>query len=67
MASYYPAISVTLGVASMLLGDALDWFGKATAEDIEFCLDYAKFEAELMATGKDCNNRYYTLNSLLEI
>ncbi|KAJ9061816.1 hypothetical protein DSO57_1016893 [Entomophthora muscae] len=65
--SYASDTKKILGVASMLLGDALDWFGKATAEEVEFCLDYAKLEAELMATGEDCNTRYYALNSLLEI
>ncbi|KAJ9051438.1 hypothetical protein DSO57_1004519 [Entomophthora muscae] len=52
--SYASNTEKRIGVASMLSGDALDWFGKATAEDVEFCLDYAKFEAELMATGEDC-------------
>ncbi|KAJ9066360.1 hypothetical protein DSO57_1010314 [Entomophthora muscae] len=65
--SYASDTKKILGVALMLLRDALDWFGKATDEDVEFCLDYAKFKAELMATGEDCNTRYYALNSLLEI
>ncbi|KAJ9071755.1 hypothetical protein DSO57_1033863 [Entomophthora muscae] len=65
--SYSSDTKKVLGVATMLLGDALDWFHKATSEDVEFCLDYAKFEAKLMATGEDRNTRYYALNSLLEI
>ncbi|KAJ9083095.1 hypothetical protein DSO57_1038115 [Entomophthora muscae] len=56
-----------LGVATMLSGDTLDWFGKATTEDVKFCLDYSKFEAELMSTGNDQDTRYYVLNSMLEI
>ncbi|KAJ9051444.1 hypothetical protein DSO57_1004525 [Entomophthora muscae] len=39
-----------LGVATILSGNTLDWFGNATTEYKEFCLDYAKFESELMAT-----------------
>ncbi|KAJ9082024.1 hypothetical protein DSO57_1008455 [Entomophthora muscae] len=53
--SYSSDTKKVLGVAFMLSEDVIDWFGKATAEDVEFCLDYAKFEAELMATREDCN------------
>ncbi|KAJ9077987.1 hypothetical protein DSO57_1011276 [Entomophthora muscae] len=51
--SYSNDTEKVLGVASMLSGDALDWFGKATAEEVEFCLDYLQFERKMMATGNN--------------
>ncbi|KAJ9052236.1 hypothetical protein DSO57_1036247 [Entomophthora muscae] len=65
--SYASDTKKLLEVAFMLLGDALDRFDKAKVEDMEFCLDYAKFKAKLMATSEDCDTRSYVLNSLLEI
>ncbi|KAJ9072260.1 hypothetical protein DSO57_1029488 [Entomophthora muscae] len=67
-ANAYPSdTEKVLRVATMLSGDTPDWFRKATAEDVEFCLDYSKFETELMSTGNDQDIRYYALNSMLEI
>ncbi|KAJ9060841.1 hypothetical protein DSO57_1026615 [Entomophthora muscae] len=64
--TYIKNTEKVLGLAAMLSGNTFDWFGKATQEDVEFIMDYAKFEAELTATGKTAT-RYYTLGSLFEI
>ncbi|KAJ9053752.1 hypothetical protein DSO57_1021145 [Entomophthora muscae] len=46
--SYISDTKKVLGVAAMISGDALKWFGKATSEDFIFCLNYINFEAKLM-------------------
>ncbi|KAJ9062911.1 hypothetical protein DSO57_1005713 [Entomophthora muscae] len=56
-----------LGVATMLPGDTIDWFGKATTKDIKFCLDCSRFEAEIMGTVDEQDVRHHTLTTLLEI
>ncbi|KAJ9049386.1 hypothetical protein DSO57_1025121 [Entomophthora muscae] len=65
--SYSNNTKKVLGVASMLSSNALDWFGKATAKDVEFCLDYSQFESKLMATGNNQDTRHHALISLLDI
>ncbi|KAJ9087687.1 hypothetical protein DSO57_1030723 [Entomophthora muscae] len=65
--AYLSDTEKVLGVAAMMAGDTLDWFCKATAEDVELYIDYSRFEAKLMSTGNNQDIRYYTLNSLLEI
>ncbi|KAJ9084345.1 hypothetical protein DSO57_1025448 [Entomophthora muscae] len=52
-------IIVNMGTvaAAMLPGDTLDWSRKATAENVESCLGYSRFEAELMSTGNNQGTR----------
>ncbi|KAJ9055472.1 hypothetical protein DSO57_1003549 [Entomophthora muscae] len=56
-----------LGVPSILSGNTLDWFGKAAAKGVKFCLDYSQFEGELMATGNNQDTCHQALINLLDI